>query len=145
VPDLSSIKSLNKKEKAELEVLLAEYIRRQRMKKFFTYYPEEGPLSRHAYPKHISFMDAGATYRERCTMKANRVGGTEGIGCYELTCHLTGKYPDWWKGRRFKQPIRAWAAGTTAETTRDILQRKLLGPLNDQRSEEHTELQSLAV
>lgn len=48
-------------------------------------------------------------------------------GAFEMTCHLTGLYPHWWTGRRFKHPIRAWAAGETNETTRDIVQAELLG------------------
>lgn len=46
---------------------------------------------------------------------------------FEVSCHLTGRYPDWWEGRRFKSPINAWAAGDTNETTRDIIQKQLLG------------------
>lgn len=61
-------------------------------------------------------------------MAANRVGKTESAGGYELTLHLTGLYPDWWPGRRFNRPISVWAAGKTNETTRDIIQAKLLGP-----------------
>lgn len=48
-------------------------------------------------------------------------------GAYEMTCHLTGLYPDWWPGYRFKKEVRAWAAGDTNETTRDIIQLELLG------------------
>lgn len=48
-------------------------------------------------------------------------------GGYETTAHLTGLYPDWWPGRTFPRPIRAWAAGDTNETTRDIIQLELLG------------------
>lgn len=62
-------------------------------------------------------------------LAANRVGKTEGVGGYETTLHLTGLYPDWWAGYRFDKPIRAWVAGATNETTRDILQRKLLGDI----------------
>lgn len=43
--------------------------------------------------------------------------------------HLSGRYPHWWQGRRFKAPIRAWAACVTAESTRDNPQRALLGRL----------------
>jgi phage terminase large subunit-like protein len=60
-------------------------------------------------------------------MAANRVGKTWGIGGYELTLHLTGRYPEWWTGRRFDGPIDAWAAGDTSETTRDIIQQALTG------------------
>ena len=42
--------------------------------------------------------------------------------------HLTGTYPEWWKGKTFDKPIRAWAAGVTGESTRDVVQEKLLGP-----------------
>ena len=65
-------------------------------------------------------------------LAANRVGKTEGVGGYELTLHLTGWYPDWWVGRRFNRPVRAWAAGDTSTTVRDILQRKLFGPIEAQ-------------
>lgn len=58
---------------------------------------------------------------------ANRVGKSWGIGAYEVTCHLTGDYPDWWPGRRFEHPISAWAAGDTSQTTRDIIQLALTG------------------
>lgn len=83
--------------------------------------------SRHKYPKHMEFFEAGATYRERCAMAANRTGKTLGMGGYETAAHLTGLYPPWWPGRRFEKPIKAWAAGKTSETTRDIVQATLLG------------------
>ncbi|MCE5247974.1 terminase large subunit, partial [bacterium] len=94
---------------------------------FFRYFPNGGPLSREFYPKHIALMDAGADFRERVFLAANRVGKTD-TGCYELVCHLTGLYPEWWTGRRFPGPIRAWAAGDTGKTVRDIIQSTLLGP-----------------
>lgn len=59
---------------------------------------------------------------------ANRVGKSEGVGAYEVSLHLTGEYPDWWEGRRWNNPVKAWAAGDTGKTVRDILQLKLLGP-----------------
>lgn len=91
------------------------------------YYPEEGPLRRDLYPKHMRFFEAGAEHRERLFMAANRIGKTEGAGGYETALHLTGQYPEWWKGRRFDRPISAWMAGKTNETTRDILQAKMFG------------------
>jgi phage terminase large subunit-like protein len=48
-------------------------------------------------------------------------------GAYEVACHLTGNYPAWWEGRVFRRPVRAWVAGDTNETTRDILQLELCG------------------
>lgn len=63
-------------------------------------------------------------------MAGNRIGKTEGAGGYETTLHLTGEYPDWWEGRRFDRPVKWWAAGKTNETTRDIVQAKLFGPID---------------
>lgn len=107
--------------------LLEEKERRKGRRKIDTYYPDTGRLRRAAYPKHLAFFAAGAIHRERLMLAANRVGKTEGIGGYETALHLTGEYPAWWEGRRFEAPIHAWAAGASNETTRDIVQAKLLG------------------
>jgi phage terminase large subunit-like protein len=109
-------------------LLLKELIEREKRNSIAKYYPDEGPLRRELYPKHLEFFQAGAKYRERCFMAANRIGKTEGAGGYETTLHLTGHYPHWWQGKRFDRSVRWWAAGKTNETTRDIVQRKLLGP-----------------
>ena len=63
-------------------------------------------------------------------MAANRVGKTY-CGAAETSYHLTGSYPKWWKGRRFNKPIRAWAAGESNDTTRDIIQKELFGNPQD--------------
>lgn len=60
-------------------------------------------------------------------MASNRFGKTQ-CGAAEMAIHLTGRYPDWWQGKRFDKPVRAWAAGVTTETTRDVVQDKLIGP-----------------
>ncbi len=95
-------------------------------------YPDEGPLNRGLYPKHIGFFEMGATIDERCVMAANRTGKTEGIGGPEVTYHLTGKYPHWWKGRRFNRPTTWWASGTTNKKTQEIIQTKMLGAVGKQ-------------
>ncbi len=110
-------------------ILRQEKVRRVSTRRFDLFYPETGPIRRSLYEKHLEFFRAGRTYRERCFMAANRVGKTEGAGGYEMTCHLTGRYPDWWEGRRFSGPVRAWCAGKTNETTRDVPQLTLLGPV----------------
>lgn len=99
---------------------------RARFNKFADLFPDTGPLRRELYPRHVEFFDAGSKYRERCFLAANRVGKTI-AGAYETTTHLTGQYPHWWTGARFNKRIRAWAAGDTNETTRDIIQLELLG------------------
>jgi phage terminase large subunit-like protein len=110
-------------------MLMREKARRTARRKLLTYYPDSGPLRRELYQKHLEFFAAGVKYRERLMLAANRVGKSEGVGGYELTLHLSGNYPEWWEGRRFNHPISAWAAGDTSKTVRDIIQRKLLGPI----------------
>lgn len=111
-----------------------EFDRRDRQKIFEHLFPDETHTwrgqtfhSRDLYKKHLEFFEAGADYRERTFLAANRVGKTMSGGGFEIACHLTGRYPEWWPGRRFDHPIEAWAAGVTNETTRDIIQTTLFG------------------
>lgn len=90
------------------------------------YFPDEGPYRRALYPKHLAFFDAGKTHRERLFLAANRIGKTI-VGAYEVTAHLTGLYPEWWTGRRFPQAIKAWAAGDTSKSVREIIQPTVVG------------------
>jgi phage terminase large subunit-like protein len=108
-------------------MLLQEWDWRQSRRKFADYFPEEGPLRRELYVKHVAFFAASADWREIAFMAANRVGKSE-AGAYAVTCHLTGIYPSWWIGKRFHRPTDIWAAGDTNQTVRDILQAKLCGP-----------------
>jgi hypothetical protein len=41
-------------------------------------------------------------HRERLLMAANQVGKTL-AGAAEAAFHLTGRYPDWWEGRRWER------------------------------------------
>ena len=79
------------------------------------------------YAKQIEFHALGATKRERLLLAANRFGKTM-CGAAEAAMHLTGRYPPDWPGKRFEKPIRMWAAGVTNESTRDVVQEKLVGP-----------------
>jgi len=100
--------------------------RQRRQSPFVTMFPDTGPWRRELYPKQIEFFRAGLLNKERLFMAANRVGKTV-AGAYETTCHLTGRYPDWWEGRRFEHATDGWACGTTSQTTRDVVQSVLLG------------------
>ena len=82
------------------------------------------------YPYQKMFHDTGSQANQRLLMAANRIGKSY-CGSAELSYHLTGLYPKWWGGRRFRQPIVAWAGGVSNETTRDIVQFELLGSPDD--------------
>jgi len=114
-------------------------------RKLYRYYPAQGPFRRELYPRHMEFFCAGGVHepipcwcpedcdgsphRERLMLAANRVGKTEGVGGFETALHLTGRYPDWWKGHRIERPTDVWACGKRNESTRDIVQMKLFGPV----------------
>lgn len=78
------------------------------------------------YAKQREFHAQGAAHRERLLMAGNQLGKTF-CGGAEAAYHLTGRYPEWWVGRRFEAPVRAWAGSKGAEATRDGVQRILLG------------------
>lgn len=108
---------MNREEKIELLAMLDERHRRVRMNRLRDYKP---------YPKQIQFHALSAAIRERLLMAANQVGKTYCAGA-EVAMHVTGRYPDWWVGKRFERPITAWVASETMEVSRDAAQRILLG------------------
>lgn len=80
------------------------------------------------YPKQIEFTTLTADKKEAALFAGNRVGKSD-IGAFITYAHATGRYPAWWKGRRFDVPggLRLWVAGETAEATRNVPQSKLFG------------------
>jgi phage terminase large subunit-like protein len=78
------------------------------------------------YSKQLEFHNAGATHRERLLMAGNQLGKTL-AGAFEAAMHATGRYPDWWKGKRFDRPVVGWACGVTGEVVRDTVQKVLVG------------------
>lgn len=80
------------------------------------------------YPKQYAFHIAGSVYRERLLMAGNQLGKTYAAG-NEVTFHVTGLYPDDWKGKVFHKATRGWVGSVTSELTRDGAQRILLGPV----------------
>lgn len=78
------------------------------------------------YAKQREFHAAGARHRERLFMAGNQLGKTL-AGSFEWAMHLSGLYPEWWEGARFDEPVRLWAAGETRTSTRDTVQKLLVG------------------
>jgi phage terminase large subunit-like protein len=78
------------------------------------------------YPKQKEFLAVGAAKRERLLIAGNQNGKTH-TGAFEIACHLTGLYPDWWQGRRFDRPVKVWVCGETSLVVRDVQQKKLCG------------------
>jgi phage terminase large subunit-like protein len=98
-----------------LETLNAEKARRLTEDRLRYYKP---------YPKQKDFHHAKA--RERLLMAGNQLGKTL-AGGFEAAMHATGRYPDWWQGRRFDKPTVGWCCGVTGEVVRDTVQKVLVG------------------
>ena len=113
---------------ARLNNLLDEYKKRQEYSGMDKWFVPGTPLGIEHCHKHRAFFEAGADYGQRLFMAANRVGKTVS-GALESAFHATGDYPDWWRGRRFDGPTHGWAMGSTARSTRDTVQKELLGPI----------------
>lgn len=93
-------------------------------------FPDSGPFRRELYPKHTAFMNASANYSQLAFIAANRTGKTL-TGAVLMSYHLTGDYPKWYEGRRFLNPISAWAVGKSNQVTKEVQQFELLGEIND--------------
>lgn len=118
------------KDLQELLELLEAKEREFKYDRIKSLFPSEGPYRREFYQKHVAFMNAGASFSERAFVAANRTGKTL-TGAFEMACHLTGEYPEWWRGRKFLNAVDAWAAGISNQSTKEIQQFELLGDINE--------------
>jgi phage terminase large subunit-like protein len=115
--DLDAIRGLSPDEKLELLALLEIRDRRHRENMLVSYKP---------YEKQREFHAAGADHRERLFAAGNQLGKTLS-GAFEVAMHATGRYPDWWQGKRFHRPVSILVGSESAELTRKGVQRLLLG------------------
>jgi phage terminase large subunit-like protein len=109
---------LNEDEKRELYDLLRLKDIRAKRNRLASYKP---------YAKQMDFHAAGVGFRERLFMAGNQLGKTW-AGAFEVAMHATGRYPDWWQGRRFPYATRGMVGSESGELTRKGVQRLLLGP-----------------
>jgi len=80
---------------------------------------------------HNARCDKGLPATQKALQAGNGIGKTW-AGGFETAIHLTGRYPDWWEGVRFRTNITAMVGGLTHDTVRDILQLILCGdPADD--------------
>lgn len=93
-------------------------------------FPDEGPFARKHYHKHVDFFNAGAIRRFRVLGGGNG-SGKSFTGSVELAYHMTGDYPVWWKGKKFKKAIKAWVVCESGSLWRDSMQQALLGSVGE--------------
>lgn len=111
------LQELSTEQKERLLDLLQEKERREKFNRLAHWEP---------YQWQKNLANCSKDGAQILAMCANQIGKTT-TGAFITACHLTGRYPEWWKGHKFQKPIKAWACGVSNETTRDILQGNLLG------------------
>ena len=94
-------------------------------------FPDDGPFARSLYHKHVSFFEAGANHRFRVLGGGNG-SGKSFSGAVELSYHMSGNYPEWWKGYRFKKAIKCWVICESGSLWRDSMQQLLLGSTGEE-------------
>lgn len=94
-------------------------------------FPDTGPFSRDKYHKHVEFFNAGSKHRFRVLGGGNG-SGKSFSGSYELALHMTGEYPDWWQGKRFKKAIKCWVICESGALWRGSMQSTLLGNVGEE-------------
>ena len=125
-PDTTIFNHLSYEDKLELLDLLQEKELRSRRNFITTFFPNDGPLRRELYKKHMRFYEQGRNYHQRVICAANQVGKTTGFGV-EWVFHVTGRYPIWWQGYRFSKPQNWWVCGVSWKDVKEVLQDKLIG------------------
>jgi phage terminase large subunit-like protein len=108
---------------AQLQASVADYDAHHRLERMF---PDRGPLRRALYPKQMAFFKATEKYTEVGLFGGNRTGKSTSAA-FAMALFLSGRYPDWWVGRRFPGPVNCWACGTDSRTVRETVQIALLG------------------
>jgi phage terminase large subunit-like protein len=78
------------------------------------------------YDKQLEHFQKGSKVHQRIILGANQSG--KSLCCaYETAAHITGRYGDWWPGRRYTGPVDWWVAGPSLSLVRQGAQMKLFG------------------
>lgn len=78
------------------------------------------------YPKQIEFHAFGNFFGQRLFQAPNQSGKTV-AGAFEIAAHATGRYPEWWPGRKWARPTKGWIAGESTSAVRETSMNLLLG------------------
>lgn len=105
------------------EKLLSALVLNRKRNQLGAYVPNEKQREFHAQK-----------FRERLLCAGNRLGKTY-CASHEVAMHATGRYPDWWEGRRFDRPVLVWTGSESNETSKGIIQKMLLGTENPAKSD----------
>lgn len=89
------------------------------------------------YPWQCDFHDATSNHSEVMACAANQTGKTRTAGAHVAIC-ATGRYPGFWRGRKWDRAINIIVAGQTNEDLRDIQQKALFGEYGEGKEPDGT-------
>lgn len=110
-------------DKVKLAKLKAEQVRREAAKILPNLYAM-------LYGWQLRFIEATAD-NDACALMASNQCGKSMTGCAVDAYHLLGDYPEDWPGHKFEKPPLCWLLGYSGTKTRDLLQHKLFGRVQD--------------
>lgn len=98
---------------------------------FYEMFVPNTPLSIEHYKKHYEYFASTKNYKFLAFCGGNRVGKTTGATLYEVVCHITGLYPDWWPGIKFDRDLNIIVYGFSRQSIRETTQKILVGELSN--------------
>lgn len=111
---------------AEFAKLLALMERRHKYHKLDYYQPYD---FQKAFHNAVGFRTDKPAVQK--VLQAGNGTGKTICGAMDTAYHLTGRYPDWWKGHRFRAPPLFMIGGNTNEAVMNINQKALFGDPNE--------------
>lgn len=78
-------------------------------------------------------LETNSPAKQRFLMCANGIGKTW-CGAMEAAMHLTGIYPEWFKGTRFHYPVEMVVGAKTNDAAVKVVQRILFGDIMDKQT-----------
>lgn len=119
---------LSKQTEALTEV--AELLQKKQQLEFknpaITYFPNNGPLRKELYPKHMEFCRLTKQYKDCAIIAGNRLGKTVLVQLI-VTQWVTGQYYKWFEGFRFDRPVKVMCLCDSNQNLRDVWSKVMLG------------------
>lgn len=122
--------TMNKKDLIDAIKAAEAILQKRKYNKAATYFRDDGVNSREKYPKHMELMRAEKNHRLLAFVGGNGTGKSlwNALSTYY---HMSGKYPEWWEGYKYKRPITVWMCAREAKNLREGIQEILFGDMSD--------------
>ena len=124
------LRNLSPEDRKEAELLLIEEAEYQKYNTALkSFHQSAYPWQKHLVNLSKAGDDGTPIHRIIGAIAGNRTGKSYAI-CGIIASHLTGIYPGWWRGKRFKKPIKAYYCGYDSKFNKRTPQEYLFGSQN---------------